>query len=312
MKIQTFSIVAGTRACDAKCPFCVSRMTGLDALPSERRINRRNLHKAALLAQRAGTTTVLLTGKGEPTLYPDEITEYLRLLEPYGFPMVELQTNALEMGRLARDGQTRSRLTAAHLRRWHEAGLDTVAISVVDVDTKANVRVYDHDYPPLDRTVQYLHGLGYSVRLCVMMMRGAVDRAARVRDVVEFCRRQEVEQLTFRPIRRPEATEDTDAARFVEQFGVSDEALQPIYGWIVDRGVHLMSLMHGAKIFDVDGQNVCISDCLTLEPKDDNIRTLIFYSDGRVTYDWQHHGAILLGGHFPSEEPPPALAQPNG
>ena len=27
MKIQTFSIVAGTEACNAKCPFCVSKMT---------------------------------------------------------------------------------------------------------------------------------------------------------------------------------------------------------------------------------------------------------------------------------------------
>ncbi len=60
-----------------------------------------------------------------------------------------------------------------------------------------------------------------------------------------------------------------------------------------------MSLMHGAKVYDVDGQNVCISDCLTVEPDSDSIRTLIFYSDGRVTYDWQHDGAVLLGGGEP-------------
>ena len=26
MRIQTFSIVVGTKACNAKCPFCVSRI----------------------------------------------------------------------------------------------------------------------------------------------------------------------------------------------------------------------------------------------------------------------------------------------
>ncbi len=27
MKIQTFSIVAGSEACNARCPFCISKMT---------------------------------------------------------------------------------------------------------------------------------------------------------------------------------------------------------------------------------------------------------------------------------------------
>jgi hypothetical protein len=54
--------------------------------------------------------------------------------------------------------------------------------------------------------------------------------------------------------------------------------------------------MHGARVYDVGGQNVCVSDCLTREPETANVRTLIFYGDGRVTYDWQYDGAVLLGG----------------
>ena len=65
MEIQTFSIVVGTRACNASCPFCVSRMTGFGKLPKARVINERNFRKACLLAERAGSTTVLMTGKGE-------------------------------------------------------------------------------------------------------------------------------------------------------------------------------------------------------------------------------------------------------
>ena len=34
MRIQTFSILAGSEACNARCPFCISKMTpplGVDA-----------------------------------------------------------------------------------------------------------------------------------------------------------------------------------------------------------------------------------------------------------------------------------------
>ena len=44
------------------------------------------------------------------------------------------------------------------------------------------------------------------------------------------------------------------------------------------------------------GQNICLSDCLTVDSREDDIRTLIFYGDGRLTYDWQYEGAVLLGG----------------
>ncbi len=306
MRIQTFSIVAGTRACDAKCPFCVSRMTGFDELPKNRGIEERNFRKAALLAERAGTTTVLFTGKGEPTLYPDEITEYLQLLQRSAFPLVELQTNALAMGRLARDGESGTQLSAGHLRDWYRLGLDTIAISAVDVVPGPNREVYAEDYPDLASTVAELHQMGFSVRLCIMMAKGFVDSPSGLERVVEFCRDNRIEQLTARPIRRPEATESEATSEWVDRRGMEDGEAQAIYRWVADRGTHILSLMHGARVYDVGGQNVCISDCLTVEPDSANIRTLIFYSNGRIAYDWQYDGAVLLGGRQPTRRPRPA------
>jgi len=296
MRIQTFSIVAGTRACDARCPFCVSKMTGFDELPRNRGIEERNFRKAALLAERAGTTTVLFTGKGEPTLYPDEISEYLRLLERCSFPLVELQTNALAIGRLLRGGDSGTKLTAGHLRDWYRLGLDTIAISAVDVSPGPNQEVYAEDYPDLATTVAELHGLGFSVRLCIMMAKGLVDTPAGLERVVDFCREHRIEQLTARPIRRPGATADSATSDWVARRGMEDSEAEAVYSWVASNGTHILSLMHGARIYDVGGQNVCVSDCLTVEPDSDNIRTLIFYSNGRIAYDWQYDGAVLLGG----------------
>jgi hypothetical protein len=130
-----------------------------------------------------------------------------------------------------------------------------------------------------------------------MMLEGMIDSPTRVLRVVDFCREHGVEQLTVRPIRRTaKRTSNEQVSNFVASHGISEPAITEIREWARGNGTLLMSLMHGAEVFDLDGQNLCVSDCLTVEAKTDNIRTLIFYADGTLTYDWQHHGAKLLGG----------------
>ncbi|MFH1098840.1 MAG: radical SAM protein [Candidatus Uhrbacteria bacterium] len=304
MRIQTFSIVVGTSACDGRCPFCVARMTGLGKLPKRGVIHRPNFEKACELARLAGTTTVLMTGKGEPDLYPDEITEYLEFLRPYRFPFIELQTNALEIGRLARDGVSRIHgLTRETLVEWRANGLNTIAISVVSHHAEHNRDVYAEDYPQLETTIRFLHGFGFTVRLCVMMQRGMMDTLEHVLNLIGFCKYYGVDQLTIRPIRKPVgSTHDDEAAAYVVAHELTQPQIEAIRDWVEANGTRLLSLMHGATVYDVGGQNVCLSDCLTVNaPKDgDDIRTLIFYSDGRLTYDWQHPGAVLLGPGRPA------------
>jgi len=296
MKVQTFSIVIGDRKCDAHCPFCVSKMTGFCELPGNDLINEANFQKAARLAQIGGTTTVLMTGKGEPTFYMDQITRFLKLLQPFNFPFIELQTNGLKLGRLATQG-TEGTHELATIMQWRKLGLNTIALSVVDVDHDHNAAIYNKDYPDLANTIRFLHKLGFSVRLCVMMLTGMVDSPESVARVVDFCRTNEVEQLTIRPIRRTaKRTSNEKVSDFVADNGLEEKSINEIREWVRQRGTLLFSLMHGAEVFDIDGQNLCVSDCLTVEKTGDDIRTLIFYVDGRLTYDWQYPGAILLGG----------------
>jgi len=297
MKIQTFSIVVGTRACDARCPFCVSKMTGYGQLPPPGGdINLLNLAKACRLAQISGATTVLLTGKGEPTLYPVEIGNYLEAIGHYDFPLIELQTNGLSLGALA-DGRGRvPGLDVTALRTWRLNGLNTVAVSAVDVDQAVNAGIYGPDYPPLDRLADFLHGLGFTVRLCLMMQRGGIDSPETLFAALDFCRRHGIEQVTARPIRRPQASQHAEAADFVAGHGLTTEDEDRIREWAETNGTKLMSLMHGATVYDLDGQNFCLSDCLTVGAGADDVRSVIFYSDGRLTYDWQHDGAVILGG----------------
>jgi len=44
----------------------------------------------------------------------------------------------------------------------------------------------------------------------------------------------------------------------------------------------------------VVGTEACNANCLTVKPEEEGLRQIIFWPSGRVTYDWQYEGAILL------------------
>ena len=88
--------------------------------------------------------------------------------------------------------------------------------------------------------------------------------------------------------------EDDEAFEWTEEHHLRPEELQDIRTYLESHGTLLMTLIHGASIYDVEGQNVCLTDSLTLTAKTDDLRQLIFFPDGHLRYDWQYPGAILL------------------
>lgn len=297
-RIGNLSIVVGTKACNAKCPFCVSRMTGFDeVIQVGSEINELNLRKACRFAQLHQTDTVLLTGKGEPTLYPDEISRYLELLKPWDFPFIEMQTNAIEFGRLARGERSKIKGLDRHLlHAWRMFGLNTIAISNVGQVHDWNREVYGDIYGDLAPTIAFLRSFGFTVRLCTMMLDGFIDSPPRIEELLAFCKQNGVAQLTVRPIRKPKATHDGEASDYVAKRGVSEAQEAEVVQYVKEQATLLRTLMHNTKVYDMGGQNICLSDCLTVGGADEDIRTLIFYSDGTLSYDWQYDGAILLEG----------------
>jgi molybdenum cofactor biosynthesis enzyme MoaA len=282
MKISTLSIVAGTGACNASCPFCVSKMTGNTAFLL-RKINHRNLNKAILFAEQSGVSTVLITGKGEPTLYPDQITEYLTLINNR-FPFIELQTNGLT---IERDDTFINRLSC-----WRDLGLSTVSISIISdlLGINGNVASLAEDVPEIIRRI---HSCGLSVRINCTLIKDILWTPEDVKRLCEGCKKNGVEQLTIRPVAEPEVTEDKNVSEWVEEHTLSFEEMQGIEDEFLSKGKLLMELPHGAQVVDYQGQNLCINNCLTLPVKDE-IRQLIFFPDGHLYYDWTYKGAILL------------------
>jgi len=281
----TFSIVAGSSACNAKCPFCVAKMTpkcGIDDHPEQ--VNWRNFDKACEYARNHSVNTALITGKGEPTLYPEQITSYLHALRKHEFPFVELQTNGIEI-------ENNPKYRDYYLKQWHYLGLTTVALSVIGASIhKSNECMQGSKAVGWWNVTEAVHEAGLSVRLSSVICKGYGDSWKEISALIKACQMEEVEQLTLRRIGKPEECASEEIKKWVdEHFEMSED----VYHRIRSEFPVLMRLPHGAEIYDIEGQNVCLTNCLTL-PNEDEIRQLIFFPDGHLRYDWSKKGALLL------------------
>lgn len=253
-------------------------------------VNWRNFKIACRLAMRCGVTSAMFTGKGEPTIFPAQITKYLQAMAEFQFPIVELQSNGILI-------VDRPETYAKHLRDWYELGMTTIAISVVHSLPEKNRPIYlphRDQYIDLPELIAVLHEHQLSVRLACIMARGYVDSGSELERLIEFAQKHHVEQLTVRPVNRPQNNRNEEAHRWAGEHYLREEDMQDIRDFLESNGTLLMTLIHGAEVFDVGGQNICLTDSLTIDAKSTDLRQLIFFPDGHLRYDWQYPGAILL------------------
>lgn len=276
----SFQIVVGNTKCNARCPFCISKQT---TTPQENKmlcppeVNWPNFHKAIWIGKAHGVISAVLTGKGEPTLFPTQISEYLRQLCRFDIPLIDLQTNGtLFSHSLYQD--------KAFLNEWYGLGLTTIAISVISINEKENQKIYFDDqieYPSLVNTVELLREYGYMIRLSVVGLKGYVDDAYKLKEIIEFCREYDVKQLSWKP-------------EYTWKEGKMAEAY--IREYVRNNGVLLRCFPGNGEVYDLDGQNVCLNQCLDdIDPNAD-YRNLIFFPNGDVYTHWDYPGSIIMQG----------------
>lgn len=112
--------------------------------------------------------------------------------------------------------------------------------------------------------------------------------------MINICKGLRVEQLTFRNIKAAYVTSDNAVTKWTREHALEDYQVGSIKAYVVTRGTRLRPLMHDAVIYDVAGQNVCLSNCLTMDADKDDFRQLIYFPSGELRWDWQYSGARIL------------------
>jgi molybdenum cofactor biosynthesis enzyme MoaA len=301
MKFQTLSLISGTKACNARCPYCVSKMTGSSQAEEELPyLNTRNFNKCLTLAWRSSVNTVIITGKGEPLLFPRQVNDYISFMSDhqFPFPFIELQTNGISIGDML-DGKKNKYLTDERLSYWYNMGLTTILISVAHYDPEMNRQIYTphrDDYIDLREVALYLRKKGFTVRFTVVGVDGLIDTPHELETFMLFADSCGVNQVTWRPVAMPDSSENEDVKTWTKAHSVSESKQQAIRDYVRSTGTVLRNLAHGAVVYDLRGKNLCMTDCLTSQPDSEEQRQLIFFPDGTIRTDWTHNGSILLNG----------------
>ena len=180
------------------------------------------------------------------------------------------------------------------LDRWYENGLNTICISIVHYDNEKNAEIYTpgKEYPDLSETLSMLHEIGYTVRLSCVGVQGYIDDIESFQGLMNFAKENNVAQVSYCPMTNAGNSKNGKVSEWIEKHAL--KFYFNIAEHVRVNGTLLMNLVHGAQVFDLDGQNICLKNCLTRDPEEDTIRQLIFFPDGKLTYDWEYEGARIL------------------
>lgn len=296
-KALTYTIIAGSKACTYDCGICISKMTPDYGIGTkELRVNWRNFDIATNDARNIyHAENVLITGKGEPTLFPYQIYQFLKKLENTTFGKRELQTNGSE---IAKGGQMNE-----FLKVWYDQGLVTVGISIYHYDDKKNEELFKPKtgrYFDLEKLIDRLHENKLETRLSCVMLDGYIDNVEEVEKLMQFARQNGVEQLTLRQADRPDNPSDFKVADFVDRHRLSenDKRYKEIMRSLVEKGGKPTEVLpHHAEVYSIDGLQVCATTGLSDYEGEENIRQLIFFPNGMFTTSWvDPEGAAILHG----------------
>ena len=122
-----------------------------------------------------------------------------------------------------------------------------------------------------------------------------MDNANSVEEFIKFAKENQVEQVTLRPVN--DEFRRKSAEEWIKENKLTDSQKAEIKEYLEKNGTKLLELERIGTIYDVNGQNVCISLPLNKNTRDtnpENARNLIFFQDGHIRYEWEMEGGILL------------------
>lgn len=311
MVIQSLSIVVPTRGCMNKCKFCVSRMRKDnylnligqdDSEQSDFYINE--YAKRLAFARDNGCNTVMLTGQGEPQQNKDFIYKFSRINNSLEKPFrnIEIQT-------------TGAKLTEDDIRAFREFGICTVSLSIsclnsLDVNASIiNDRRMIIDIPGLCGIIKK-HNLNLRLSLnmtdLLFLSNGSPDKDPKIKDIFDFCKRLEADQVTFRKMFVGNIPLWVNGGSYEQDKWIMEHSLKEgkngatwfdaLNTYVKCRGKYLDTLEYGNDRYSVDEMSVVIDeDCMAKDnDKKQALKYLILRPNCKLYSKWDDKGSLIF------------------
>jgi sulfatase maturation enzyme AslB (radical SAM superfamily) len=272
LKAENLTISVPNVGCDKNCPYCVSKMTGY--IKSDIVKMNMNIKKVINISQIAEVTSVLFTGKGEPTLNFEAI-EQLSFNFKNLFPL-ELQTNGVFLSK------NLNKVDSLLIQ-----GFDIIAISI---DTELQLENYQ-------KLFKKIIDLNMICRLTINIT-NKLDKEFTFEKTIKYCTENGIQQLTLRRVAIPQKPLDKKVVGWIKEnapLDLYENVMRDVFLIIKEKGNLIRILNQGTKIYDIDGVSFTYSDyCLQEKDNGNNIRSLVFQEDGHLYTSWASKASILF------------------
>lgn len=285
-KIYSVSALVGNGECNGKCAFCAGRYLRPQAASSLPTYEawRRNLAAAIKLSARYGGWSLSLTGSGEPTCDPNEVSAALEIYDDCArqgafFPNVNLFTNGIAFG----DKEFADRW----LPIWRRLGLTNVAVSIHHPSREGQAAAYGlESYPGLVDVFDNIRRHA-GLRCTLLLRKGGIDNAEKYGDAVQTLRHFGCENITSWPIGNPDGTRNEFTPSRLGMFGIRR--------WLGRNAKLCHGHVWGGGVYDWNGAILRITDYVSKhDPDADFVRQLVVFQDGTVAYSWIRQGALCM------------------
>lgn len=265
-------------ACNKSCPYCISKIT--PKVEYNELLYARNLKKVAQYAKTANVASVLITGKGEPTLNPEMIKVVSK--EMKNFPL-ELQTNGISF------------MKAGWARFLFECGFDTISISLDFLDGHPIETLID-----IKEFFEENRIYNMTVRLAFNITDHMLDNFFDIDAYIDLCKIYNVDQMILRNIVNPNYIEGENIYSEWIKNNTKEEKYFKVcenFKKIIDEGKAqlIRTTKFGMKIYDYRGISVTYSDyCIQETNHSDDIRSLIYQADGHMYTSWNSKASRIF------------------
>jgi len=284
-KIYSVSVLVGNGACNGNCAFCAGKYLRQQAAESKTyEAWKRNFGAAIRLSARYGGWSLSLTGSGEPTCDPEEVTEALEIYNSCAkngafFPNVNLFTNGILFG----DREFADKW----LPLWKHLGLTNVAVSIHHPERWGQAAAYGlKTYPKLEDIFRNINR-HVGLRCTLLLRKGGIDNAKMYESAIRELRLLGCDNITSWPVGNPDGTRN--------EFTPSRFGLMGIRLWLKRNAKLCHGHVWGGGVYDWDGAILRITDYVSRhDPDADFVRQLVVFQDGTVAYSWIREGALCM------------------
>jgi len=172
-KMESLALIVGTGKCNANCDHCAGIPLRQWAAKEDGEMDEKLIYDTITKCYVRGARKLAINSSGEPTLSPITMTKVLQMvkgMKPEGikFDSIHVYSNGIRIGE-------DENFCKKYLPVWKDCGLDTIYVTVHNIDNKKNAQVYRVEkYPPLETVISRIHDAKMHMRANIVLSKNTI------------------------------------------------------------------------------------------------------------------------------------------